>query len=96
MLVSVLVLCFRRSLADAIVPFGVLMILLSVHEFSQLPSLIGPESLTVPMLLRGFGVGMLNVSVTLAVLMYFKVDDRLEGIVLRGSPIFTCSELWGE
>ncbi|OLQ74469.1 MFS transporter permease [Photobacterium proteolyticum] len=80
MLVSVLVFYFRRPLADAVVPFGVLMILLSVNEFSQLPSFVGPESLPLPMLLRGFGVGMLNVSVTIAVLMYFQVDDRLEGI----------------
>jgi len=80
MLVSVLVFYFRRPLSDAVVPFGVLMILLSVYEFSQLPSFVGSESLPLPMLLRGFGVGMLNVSVTIAVLMYFKADDRLEGI----------------
>jgi len=80
MLVSVLVYYFRRPLADAVVPFGVLMILLSVHEFSQLPSFVGTESLPVPMLLRGFGVGLLNVSVTIAVLMYFQVGQRLEGI----------------
>ncbi|MEF1306560.1 MFS transporter, partial [Vibrio owensii] len=67
MLVSVLVYYFRRPLADAVVPFGVLMILLSVHEFSQLPSFVGTESLPIPMLLRGFGVGLLNVSVTIAV-----------------------------
>ncbi|MGD1504691.1 MFS transporter [Vibrio harveyi] len=80
MLVSVLVYYFRRPLADAVVPFGVLMILLSVHEFSQLPSFVGTESLPIPMLLRGFGVGLLNVSVTIAVLMYFQVGQRLEGI----------------
>ncbi|WP_440889014.1 MFS transporter [Vibrio sp. WZ-1] len=80
MLVSVLVYYFRRPLADAVVPFGVLMILVSVHEFSQLPSFVGTESLPTPMLLRGFGVGLLNVSVTIAVLMYFQVGQRLEGI----------------
>ncbi|HHF2869197.1 TPA: MFS transporter [Vibrio alginolyticus] len=80
MLVSVLVYYFRRPLADAVVPFGVLMILLSVYEFSQLPSFVGSESLPIPMLLRGFGVGLLNVSVTIAVLMYFEVRQRLEGI----------------
>ncbi len=80
MLVSVLVYYFRRPLADAVVPFSVLMILLSVHEFSQLPSFVGTESLPIPMLLRGFGVGLLNVSVTIAVLMYFQVGQRLEGI----------------
>lgn len=80
MLVSVLVYYFRRQLADAVVPFGVLMILISVKQFSELPSYAGAESLPLPMLLRGFGVGMLNVSVTIAVLMYFNADDRLEGI----------------
>lgn len=80
MLVSVLVYYFRRPLADAVVPFGVVMIILSVHMFSQLPSFAGTESLSVPMMLRGFGVGLLNVSVTIAVLMYFQVGQRLEGI----------------
>lgn len=56
------------------------MIILSVHKFSQLPSFAGTESLPVPMLLRGFGVGLLNVSVTIAVLMYFHAGQRLEGI----------------
>lgn len=80
MLVSVLVYYFRRRVSDAVVPFGVVMIILSVHKFSQLPSFAGTESLPVPMLLRGFGVGLLNVSVTIAVLMYFHVGQRLEGI----------------
>ncbi|MGR5238322.1 MFS transporter [Vibrio alfacsensis] len=80
MLVSVLVYYFRRPLADAVVPFGVLMILISVYEFSLLPSFAGAESLLLPMLLRGFGVGLLNVSVMIAVLMYFNVEERLEGI----------------
>ncbi|EIZ1044369.1 MFS transporter [Vibrio parahaemolyticus] len=80
MLVSVLVYHFRRPLSDAVVPFGVVMIILSVHKFSQLPSFAGTESLPVPMLLRGFGVGLLNVSVTIAVLMYFHAGQRLEGI----------------
>ncbi|MGR6860357.1 MFS transporter [Aliivibrio salmonicida] len=80
MLVSVLVYYFRRPLADAAVPFGVLMILLSVHKFSLLPSFVGTESLPLPMLLRGFGVGLLNVSVTISVLMYFQVGQHLEGL----------------
>ncbi|EOV9409298.1 MFS transporter [Vibrio parahaemolyticus] len=80
MLVSVLVYYFRRPVSDAIVPFGVVMIILSVHKFSQLPSFAGAESLPFPMLLRGFGVGLLNVSVTIAVLMYFPAGQRLEGI----------------
>ena len=80
MLVSVVVFYVKPSLADAVVPFGVLMILFSVYDFSQLPSNVSPESLPMPMLLRGLGVGLLNVSVTISVLMYFKVDQRLEGI----------------
>ncbi|MGP8306218.1 MFS transporter [Vibrio sp. YIC-376] len=80
MLISVSVFYLRRTLVDAVVPLGVLMILLSVHKFSLLPSYAGAESLLVPMLLRGFGVGMLNVSVTIAVLTYFKDHERLEGI----------------
>lgn len=80
MMVSVLVFYFRRPLADAVVPLGVFMILLSVHKFSLLPNTVGPESLVMPLFLRGFGVGMLNVSVTLAVLMHFKEEERLEGI----------------
>lgn len=80
MLLSVMVFYLRRTLVDAVVPLGVLMILLSVYRFSLLPSEAGPESLLLPMLLRGFGVGMLNVSVTIAVLTYFKNHERLEGI----------------
>ncbi|MBA5761115.1 MFS transporter [Vibrio sp. 404] len=80
MLLSVAVFYFKPSLADAVVPFGVLMIMLSVYDFSLLPSNVSPESLTMPMLLRGFGVGLLNVSVTISVLMYFNADQRLEGI----------------
>ncbi|MFT6984783.1 MAG: DHA2 family multidrug resistance protein [Psychromonas sp.] len=80
MILSVLVFCYRRPLSDAVVPFGVVMILLSVYTFSQLPSNVDPESLLRPMLLRGFGIGLLNVSVTISVLMHFKVDQRIEGI----------------
>ncbi|MFA0413533.1 MFS transporter [Vibrio renipiscarius] len=80
MALSVLVYYVRRPLSDAIVPVGVLMILISVYLFSQLPSNVGPESLLIPMLLRGFGVGLLNVSVTIAVLLYFHRDERIEGI----------------
>ncbi|WP_194439252.1 MFS transporter [Vibrio fluminensis] len=80
MLLSVVVFYFKRPLADAFVPFGVLMILLSVYDFSQLPSYVGTDALLVPMLLRGFGIGLLNVSVTIAVLLHFKPQQRLEGI----------------
>lgn len=80
MLMSLLVCYSRCSLADVVVPFGVFMIILSVHGFSQLPNMVSPESLTLPMVLRGFGVGMLNVSVTIAVLLYFNEEQRLEGI----------------
>jgi DHA2 family multidrug resistance protein len=80
MILSVVVFCYRRPLSDAVVPIGVVMILLSVYAFSRLPSNVAPDSLLVPMLLRGFGVGLLNVSVTISVLMHFKVDQRVEGI----------------
>jgi DHA2 family multidrug resistance protein len=80
MLVSVLLYYFRRPLVDAAVPFGVLMILISVYKFSLLPSVVGTESLPLPMLLRGFGVGLLNVSVTISVFMYFQAGQHLEGL----------------
>ncbi|MDP2516131.1 hypothetical protein Q8W17_17965 [Photobacterium damselae subsp. piscicida] len=36
--------------------------------------------MTIPLLLRGFGIGLLNVSVSIAVLMYFTREEQLEGI----------------
>ncbi|UTV31044.1 MFS transporter [Photobacterium atrarenae] len=80
MSLSVTVFYCRRALSDAVVPFGVALILISVYMFSQLPSDVGPESIWLPMLLRGFGVGLLNVSVTISVLLYFKPEERVEGI----------------
>ncbi|GLS92391.1 MFS transporter [Psychromonas marina] len=80
MIVSVLIFCFRRPLSDAAVPIGVVMILLSIYAFSQLPSNVDPDSLMVPMLLRGFGIGLLNVSVTISVFTYFNAGQRIEGV----------------
>ncbi|MGB5446585.1 MAG: MFS transporter [Psychromonas sp.] len=80
MLISVLVYIYKRPLSDAIVPIGVVMILGSVYSFSQLPSSIDTNTLMMPIMLRGFGVGLLNVSVSISVLMYFEPTQRIEGI----------------
>ncbi|KKX90201.1 MFS transporter permease, partial [Vibrio parahaemolyticus] len=77
MMVGVLVYYSLRPLSDAVVPFGVVMISLSVHKFSQLPGFAGTESLPVTMLMRGFGGGLLKASVTIAALMYFHFEQRL-------------------
>lgn len=80
MLVSVMVFLKKRPLSDAFVPVGVLLILISVYTFSTYPSNVSGADLRFPLLLRGFGIGLLNVSVMLAVWHYFSATQRLEGI----------------
>ncbi|MCF1432092.1 MAG: hypothetical protein LPH21_01445 [Shewanella sp.] len=80
MLVSVIVFVNKRPLSDVFVPVGVLLILISVYIFSSYPSNVSGADLFFPLLLRGFGIGLLNVSVTLAVWHYFSATQRLEGI----------------
>ncbi|UJZ93130.1 MFS transporter [Photobacterium damselae subsp. damselae] len=80
MAVSVWVSNHKPALSDKIVPIGVLLILISSIKISFMPSYVSPEQLTIPLLLRGFGIGLLNVSVSIAVLMYFSREEQLEGI----------------
>ncbi|WP_330961289.1 MFS transporter [Photobacterium sp. 53610] len=98
MLLSVVAANQHRFPRDMITPIGVLMIIGSVVMFSHLPSYAGPDELLFPLCLRGLGVGLLNVSVTIAMLAHFKPDHRPEGISvfyifrtlggLAGSAIF--------
>ncbi|MBY5979070.1 MFS transporter [Ferrimonas balearica] len=82
MAVSVLGANQSRVPSDAIVPVGVVMILISMAQLSGLPNHVAPEHLVGPLALRGFGVGLLNASVTLAVMAHFAPDERPEGVAL--------------
>lgn len=68
--------------ADAMTPIGVVLILISMYQFSALPSGVSADQLWLPLCSRGFGVGLLNVSVTILVFSYFKPEQRPEGIAL--------------
>ncbi|MBY6186688.1 MFS transporter [Marinobacter hydrocarbonoclasticus] len=80
--VSVLGANQSRVPSDAIVPLGVMMILVSMAQLSGLPNHVAPENLIGPLALRGFGVGLLNASVTLAVMAHFRPETRPEGVAL--------------
>lgn len=82
MAISLLACNQQKVPADAMTPLGVLMILISVYLCSTLPSNASAETLLLPIGLRGFGVGLLNVSVTILVFAYFKPEQRPEGIAL--------------
>ncbi len=82
MLLSVLACNQNRFPADALTPIGVAMILISVWMMSSMTAEVGPDNLMLPMCLRGLGVGLLNVSVTIAVFAYIKPRQRTEGLVL--------------
>lgn len=91
MLISVAAANQNRFPSDMITPIGVVLMIISIVMFSHLPSYVGPEALLFPLCLRGLGVGLLNVSVTIAMLAHFKPEQRPEGI----SVFYICRTFGG-
>ncbi len=69
-----------RLSADAVVPAGVMMILLSSAFLSTGNTYSGESDMWLPLLLRGFGVGVLNVSVSISILSSFEKKHIPQGI----------------
>ncbi|MCG6215804.1 MFS transporter [Vibrio furnissii] len=91
MIISVAASNQDRFPSDIITPIGVVMLVISVVMFSRLPAYVGPDDVLLPICLRGLGVGLLNVSVTIAMLAHFRHDQRPEGI----SIFYVCRTLGG-
>ncbi|MDT8869357.1 MFS transporter [Vibrio fluvialis] len=91
MMISVAASNQRRFPSDIITPIGVVLLVISVVMFSRLPAYVGPDQVLLPICLRGLGVGLLNVSVTIAMLAHFRPEQRPEGI----SVFYVCRTLGG-
>lgn len=65
---------------DAVVPIGVLMILLSSVSLSGSSVSSGASDMLPALILRGLGVGLLNVTVSISILSSFKKEHIPQGV----------------
>lgn len=80
LLVSIWVSNHPKIKADAVVPVGVLLILLSSISLASSSAASGASDLLPALILRGFGVGLLNVTVSISILSSFKRDHIPQGV----------------
>lgn len=69
-----------RLKPDAVIPIGVLMILISSAFLSTSNAYSGEDDMWLALLLRGFGVGVLNVTVTIYILSGFDKKQIPQGV----------------
>lgn len=69
-----------RLKPDAVIPIGVLMILISSAFLSTSNAYSGESDMWLALLLRGFGVGVLNVTVTISILSSFDKKHIPQGV----------------
>jgi DHA2 family multidrug resistance protein len=80
LLVSIWVSNHPKIKADAVVPIGVLLILLSSISLSFSNAASGASDLLPALIVRGFGVGLLNVTVSISILSSFKKEHIPQGV----------------
>lgn len=80
LLVSVWISNHPRINADIALPFGVLMVLLCSVFLSSSNASSGASDMWLALLLRGFGVGILNITVSIAILSKFKKKHIPQGV----------------
>lgn len=80
LLVSIWVSNHPKIKADAVVPIGVLLIVLSSISLSSSNAASGASDLLPALIVRGFGVGLLNVTVSISILSSFKREHIPQGI----------------
>ena len=80
LVVSIWICNHPRLKPDAVVPIGVLMILVSSAFLSNSNAYSGQSDMWPALLLRGFGVGLLNVTVTIVILSSFDKKQLPQGI----------------
>ncbi|MGF1759156.1 MFS transporter [Photobacterium sagamiensis] len=80
LVVSIWISNHPRLKADAVVPAGVLMILISSAFLSTSNASSGESDMWLALLLRGFGVGVLNVTVTISILSSFDKKHIPQGV----------------
>lgn len=80
LLVSIWVSNHPRIKADAVVPIGVLLIILSSASLASSNAASGASDLLPALLFRGFGVGLLNVTVSISILSSFKKEHIPQGV----------------
>jgi DHA2 family multidrug resistance protein len=74
LLIAALLIQFRRVPPFATVPFGILMIMVSMWMLSGSTSESGANDMMAPILLRGLGLGLLFLSITL--IAFSNLDGR--------------------
>ncbi len=80
LLVSIWISNHPRLKSDMVVPIGVLMILISSAFLSSSNAYSGESDMWLALLLRGFGVGVLNVTVTISILSSFDKKHIPQGV----------------
>ncbi|ABV38807.1 conserved hypothetical protein [Shewanella sediminis HAW-EB3] len=80
LLVSIWVSNHPKIKADAVVPVGVLLIVLSSISLASSNAASGASDLLPALILRGFGVGLLNVTVSISILSSFKREHISQGV----------------
>ena len=73
---------FRRVPPIATVPFGILMIMTAMWMLSGTTSESGADDMMAAILLRGFGLGFLFLSITLTAFSKLNSDQLASGIAL--------------
>ncbi|WP_299809098.1 MFS transporter [uncultured Shewanella sp.] len=80
LLISIWICNHPRLKPDAVVPIGVLMILLSSVSLSGSSVSSGASDMLPALILRGLGVGLLNVTVSISILSSFKKEHIPQGV----------------
>ncbi|MGS0696012.1 MFS transporter [Shewanella sp. 0m-4] len=80
LLISIWICNHPRLKPDAVVPIGVLMILLSSVSLSGSSASSGASDMLPALILRGLGVGLLNVTVSISILSSFKKEHISQGV----------------
>jgi MFS transporter, DHA2 family, multidrug resistance protein len=82
LLIAAYLMQFRRVPPIATVPFGIIMIMLAMWMLSGSTSESGADDMTTAMLLRGFGLGLLFLSITLIAFSDLHAGNLASGIGL--------------
>ncbi|PSW06853.1 MFS transporter [Photobacterium lipolyticum] len=80
LVVSIWISNHPRLKSDAVIPAGVLMILISSAFLSTSNASSGESDMWLALLLRGFGVGVLNVTATISILSSFDKKHIPQGV----------------
>jgi DHA2 family multidrug resistance protein len=99
MLFSLWVIKNPKIKSELTLPVGVLLILISCFFFSSGNSYSGEADMFIPLLVRGVGVGILNITITIGILLSFEDKYRPQGVSyfyifriiggLAGTALFT-------